>query len=153
MTEKLNIGEICQRTVAVVYQHVDVSEAARLMSEHHVGSLVVVEGAADHQRVAGILTDRDIVIHIVARDRDAKAVRVADIMSRNPIAVRPEDSINDTLLLMRRHGIRRVPVTDVQSVLIGIVSMDDLLETVADQLHSLVQTIKSEQIREVRLRE
>ena len=153
MNEKLNVGEICNRSVVFAYQHMDVSEAARLMSEHHVGSLVVIEDAPSGRAVVGILTDRDIVINIVARDRDAKAVGVADIMSRNPLTVRPTDSINDTLTLMRRHGVRRVPVTDSQARLIGIVTLDDLLEIVSEELNSLVLTIKSEQKREVHLRE
>lgn len=153
MNEKLTVGEICTRSVVIACQNMDVSEAARLMSEHHVGSLVVVEDAPGGRVVVGLLTDRDIVINIVARDRDAKAVRVGDIMKRNLITVRPADSVNDTLTLMRRHGVRRVPVINVHAVLVGIVTLDDLLEIVAEQLHSLVQTIKSEQQREVHLNE
>ena len=151
MNEKLNVGEICNRTVVFAYQHMDVSEGARLMAEHHVGSLVVVEDAPAGRLVMGILTDRDIVINIVAKDRDAKAVCVGEIMSRELITVRPEDSVNDTLMLMRRHGVRRVPVVQAQAVLVGIVTLDDLLEIVAEAIGSLAQTVQSEKKREVRL--
>jgi CBS domain-containing protein len=149
MNEKMNVGEICNRTVVFGYRHMDVSEAARLMHEQHVGSIVVVEETENGRMVVGMLTDRDICTGIVARDLDAKNVRVGDIMSESLITVRPRDSVNDTLKLMSRHGVRRIPVTNVQEVLVGIVSMDDLLEIVAEELHDLVQTIKSEKKREI----
>jgi CBS domain-containing protein len=122
------------------------------MLEQHVGSLVVVEEEEGGRRVVGMLTDRDIVLAVVAKDFDAQTTRVADIMSSALLTCRAEDPFSDVLSLMRREGVRRVPVTDAHGILAGIVTLDDLLEIVAEDLHGLAQVMKSEAKREVRLR-
>lgn len=151
MREKMSIGDICNRTTVFAYKSMSVSEAARLMLEQHVGSLVVVEESGHGRAVDGMLTDRDIVIAVVAHDFNAQTVRVADIMSSNPIVCRTEDSVTDALSQMRRHGIRRIPVTDAQDILVGIVTLDDLLEIVAEQLQTFVQVVDSERKQEARV--
>jgi CBS domain-containing protein len=153
MGSKMDVGEICTRTVVFAYKNMSVSEAARLMRDEHVGSLVVIEETGIGRVVVGMLTDRDIVIGVVARDFNAQNLRVADIMSSDLITARPEDSVNDVLSQMRRHGVRRIPVVAAQGVLIGIVTLDDLLEIVAEELRGLVQAIESEHRRETRVRE
>lgn len=152
LKEKMNVGEICNRTTVFAYRSMSVSEAARLMLEQHVGSLVVVEEAGQGRTVVGMLTDRDIVTAVVAHNFNAQTVRVADIMSSNPIVCRSEDSMMDALNQMRRHGVRRLPVTDAQDILVGIVTLDDLLGIVAEQLQTFVQVVDSERKREVRAR-
>ncbi|HVK93204.1 MAG TPA: CBS domain-containing protein [Noviherbaspirillum sp.] len=148
----MNIGEICTRTTVFAYKDMRVSEAAHLMLEHHVGSLVVVDESNQRRTIAGMLTDRDIVVAVVARNFDAKTMRVVDIMSGNPLICHSEDSMMDVLHQMRLHGIRRVPVADAQDTLIGIVTMDDVLEVLAEQLHVLVQIVDSERKREAHVR-
>lgn len=152
MGEKMDVGEICNRTVIFAYKHMSVSEAARLMLEQHVGSLVVIEETDNGRVVIGIMTDRDIAVAVVARDFNAQTLRVADVMSSAPITARAEDSVNDVLSLMRRHGVRRIPVTTEQGVLIGIVTLDDLLEIAAEELRDFVQAIESERKRETHIR-
>lgn len=152
MGEKLNIGEICTRTTVFAYKSMSVSEAARLMLEQHVGSLVVVDETDQGRVIAGMLTDRDIAVAVVARDFDAKTVRVADVMSTNLVSCRTEDSMADVLKLMRRQGVRRIPVTDEQSVLVGIVTLDDLMEIIAEDLQIMVQIVESERKREAHVR-
>ncbi|MGZ5780630.1 MAG: CBS domain-containing protein [Burkholderiaceae bacterium] len=152
MGEKLNIGEICNRTVVFAYKHMSVAEAARLMLEQHVGSLIVIEETDNGRVVIGMLTDRDITVAVVARDFDAQSLRVADVMSGNLVTARAEDSVHDVLSLMRRHGVRRIPVIAEQDVLIGIVTLDDLLEIAAEELRGFVQAIKSEHKREAHVR-
>jgi CBS domain-containing protein len=152
MNEKRNIGEICNRTTVFAYKQMSVAEAARLMLEQHVGSLVVVEQADGGREVVGMLTDRDITVGVVARDFNPQTSSVADIMSSNMVLCRTGESMADVLSLMRRHGVRRVPVTDEKNILVGIVTLDDLLEIVAEDLHSFVQVIDSERKRETRER-
>jgi CBS domain-containing protein len=72
-------------------------------------------------------------------------------MSSAPTTCRAEDAFADVLHLMRRQGIRRIPVTDAHGVLVGILTLDDLLEIIAEDLQSLAQVMKSEAKREVRL--
>ncbi|WP_238552227.1 CBS domain-containing protein [Herminiimonas sp. CN] len=153
MGEKMNAGEICNRTVVFAYKYMSVSEAARLMLEQHVGSLVVIEETERGRVVIGMLTDRDIAVAVVAHDFDAQALSVADVMSKNLITARIEDSVYDLLHLMRGHGVRRIPVITEYGVLIGIVTLDDLLEIVTEQLRGLVLAIESERKRETRVRE
>lgn len=153
MKEKMNVGEICNRTVVFSYTHMSVSEAARLMREQHVGSLVVIEETDKGRVVVGMLTDRDIAVAVVARDFDAQTLRVADVMSSNPVTARAEDSVNDVLSQMRRHGVRRIPLTTEHGILIGIVTLDDLLEIAAEELRGFVQAIESAHKREVNVRQ
>lgn len=151
-SEQLTVGEICMRDVVFAYPNMSVSEAARLMREEHVGSLVVVSDTEQKRLVVGMLTDRDIALAAVAAEHAAAMLRVADIMSKNLVATRPEDSMHAALGLMRHHGVRRLPVTDADGALIGIVALDDLLDILAEELQGLVQVIAREKQRESQVR-
>lgn len=152
MKEKLNVGEICNREVVFAQETMSLKEAAQLMRDKHVGSLVVVREAAHGKIVVGMLTDRDITVMGVARDFDPQSLSVADIMSSDPVTARPDDSVNEVLGEMRSRGIRRMPVTTDDGALIGIVTLDDLLDVMAEEMRAFVQAIESAQKREVRTR-
>lgn len=147
----INVGLICNRAAVLAHEGMSVCEAAQVMLAQHVGSLVVVENTSTGSLIVGMLTDRDIVVALVAPDFNAQAALVGDIMSRNPITCTTEDSMTDALNLMRDHGVRRVPVTDTQGMLAGIVTLDDLMEIVADDLQRFVQVIQRERGQEVQL--
>ena len=148
----MKVGEVCNREVAFVYGHERVSEAAKVMREHHVGSLVVVAEEARGVVPIGILTDRDIVVEVLTAGLDYGTVSAAEIMSRELITVREEDDVLDAFKTMRSRGIRRLPVLTRSGTLAGIVTIDDLLALVAEQVDDLVKTIASEQSREARSR-
>jgi CBS domain-containing protein len=148
MTKRLNAGDVCNRNVSYAYKSMSVNEAARMMREQHVGSLVVVDETDQGRVVVGMLTDRDIVTSIVAKDVDPRIVRVDDAMSRELVSVREEDSILDVLSVMRRKGVRRIPVVDANGALVGLVALDDMLGLVADELRLVVQAIESGRKRE-----
>lgn len=152
MGEKLNIGEICNRTVIFATEEMGLKEAAGLMRAEHVGSLVVVREAEAGRIAIGMLTDRDIAIVAVARDFDPQTLRVADVMSDGLVAARADDSIYDVLQTMRRHGVRRVPVTAENGVLLGIVTLDDLLEVFVEELQCFVQAMTRERQHERQVR-
>lgn len=152
MGDKLDIGDICNRIVVFATEDMSVKEAAGLMREEHVGSLVVVREAKLGRIVTGMVTDRDIAVVAVARDFDPQTLRIADIMTADPVTARPGDSVSDALGLMRQHGVRRLPVTSDDGVLIGIVALDDLLEIVAEEMQGFVDAVKSAQKRETRVR-
>lgn len=146
---KTHVGGICSRIVSVAYPALSVAEAARVMREQHVGCLVVVEEITeDERRVVGILTDRDIVTGMVAEQRDAQSLRVADLMSRDVVSVREEDSMLDALALMRQQRVRRVPVVGARDLLIGILALDDLLGVVAEEMQALGAAIAAAQHHE-----
>ena len=148
----MNVGELCNREVIFAYRDTRLVEAARLMREHHVGSLVVVVDRLSERVPVGILTDRDIVVAVVAKELDPRSLTAGEVMSRELFSVREEDGIADALRLMRERGIRRLPVLTHSGALAGIVTIDDLLELVGEELGAFVRTVKSERVRETRVR-
>ena len=148
MGEALNVGEICTRSVSVAFRRTPLNGVARLMRENHVGCLVVVDEVGGLRIVAGILTDRDIVTRVLAADLDPKILCAEDVMSTDLVTARENDSIIDLMRAMRRKGVRRVPVTGSQGELIGIATLDDLLDVLSEELGLLVSAIDSEGKRE-----
>lgn len=152
MEQRMNIGELCRREVVFATENMSLKEAAQLMRVRHVGSLVVVREARLGRIVVGMLTDRDIAVIAMARDFDPQSLQVTDVMSSPPVTVRMSESVSDVLGIMRQHGIRRIPVTTDDGVLVGIVTLDDLLEIFAEDMQGFVQTITNAQKREARVR-
>ena len=150
----MKTAEVFQRNVITVRPFDELSWAARLMREKHVGYLVVVEPALvdGAVRPVGVLTDRDIVVAVVAREIDARSLRVEDVMTRKPVVVRADEPLANALQEMRRIGVRRLPVLGEQGELLGVLSLDDALEALASQLQDVAGSIRSGQIVEHALR-
>lgn len=143
----MKTGEACKRNVVVVNRNTAIPAAANLMRQHHIGSLVVVDDL-DERVPVGIVTDRDIVVEIVAAGLDPATLRVGEIMSGALVtACEDEDSV-DTLRLMRLRGVRRVPVVTARGLLVGIATVDDLLGVLAGEFDNLVRVIENERSRE-----
>ena len=143
----MKTGEACKRNVVIAKRHTSIPAAAKLMRQAHVGCLVVVDDLDDRIPV-GIVTDRDIVVGVVAADVDAGTMRVGEIMSERPVTVTEDDDSLDTLRLMRLRGVRRMPVVSATGVLVGIVTLDDLLGVLAGEFDHLVAAIGNEKTRE-----
>jgi CBS domain-containing protein len=138
----MKVGSICNQKIICARKDETVLTAARRMRDHHVGSLVVIDGDDDHCVPAGMLTDRDIVVAVIARDFEhLPKLLVGDLMTQKPITAVDEDEVSDVVKTMRRHGIRRMPVVDVKGCLQGMVSFDDIIEHLAGQLSSLAATV------------
>lgn len=146
------IGEICNREVVVVTRETPVVEAAQLMRHHHVGDVVVVLEEAGLRTPVGILTDRDIVVEVVAAGLDPAGLKVGDIMAPDLATVREDTGVFEAIRYMRDKGVRRMPVVDADGDLIGILALDDLLDLLAEELNALARLIAREQNREARLR-
>ncbi|HZP92215.1 MAG TPA: CBS domain-containing protein [Burkholderiales bacterium] len=138
------IGEICSRTVVYVRKTESVAAAAKLMREHHVGSLVVVDEAKGKPAPVGILTDRDITVAVVAPGLDAAAILAGDVMSAELTSVREDGGVAETVDLMRLKGVRRLPVVDREGVLVGLVAADDILLLLAEEMSALAGMISRE---------
>ena len=147
MSNRMTAGEICRRDVAVATPSTGLDEAARTMRSHHVGCLVVVEDGDDARAVVGLLTDRDIVTTIVARDVAPTMLCVGDVMTREVVSALKDDALHDVLSRMRRHRVRRLPVVGARQHLVGVVTADDVLRVLADELHTLAQ-VPHAQIRQ-----
>jgi CBS domain-containing protein len=148
----MSAGEYCNREVVVVLKSEPVSEAISLMRSHHVGDVVVVETTATGAKPVGILTDRDIVLEILAEGVDLGTVSIGDVMSYELVTVTEDTKLIDTIKLMRDKGVRRIPVVNQQGELEGLLSVDDILELLAEQLTDIVDLINKELNREGRLR-
>lgn len=144
----MTVGEFCNREVVFIRRDESIPETARLMRRHHVGDLVVVEEQQDRRVPVGIVTDRDLVLEVIAQEVDPNKLTVGDVMSIELVTAREEDSLFDAIKLMRRRGVRRVPVVDRAGVLVGILSVDDLLELFAETLGDLATLLQREQQRE-----
>ena len=142
------VGEICNREVVITEKTVSVVDAARLMRTHHVGDLVVVEDKGGRKHPAGIVTDRDIVVEVVAAGVNPDALKVSDIMGPEVATVRESEGLFEALRYMRDKGVRRMPVVDREGGLVGILTLDDLLSLLAEEMTELAKLVSRERQRE-----
>jgi CBS domain-containing protein len=149
---QMPIGDICNREVVYVQREVVVHAACKLMRHYHVGSLVVVDEFGGKRTPVGIVTDRDIVVEVDAMELDPKAITVGDIMSSDLVTVTENHGLLETIELMRHRGVRRMPVVDTNNKLVGIVTVDDLLEVLAEELSHIASIVSTEHKREQRAR-
>ena len=96
-------------------------DAAGLMRQYDVGVIPVVDG----EKLVGLVTDRDLVLRVLAERQDAGSVRLGDIVTRSPVTVTPDTSLSDARDLMAEHKVRRLPVVK-NDQLLGIISMGDI---------------------------
>ena len=141
----MSIGEFCNRQVVTATREETIIEAAKRMRQHHVGTVVVVDSSGDETVPVGIVTDRDIVMQLVAGDVDLNAVTVGDVMSYELVTAGEQDGIGDILKRMRVHGVRRLPVVNRRGGLAGILTVDDLLELIAGELQALAEVVTIQQ--------
>lgn len=144
----MSVGDVCNREVVIVNAGESVMDAVHLMRKHHVGDVVVVEDSNGRKVPKGILTDRDIVIEIIAENVDLASVRIGDVMSFELLAVHENDEIMDAIKSMRAKGVRRAPVVNDKNELQGILAVDDLIGLITDQLTDVVRLVTREQQRE-----
>ena len=147
------IASICNRDVAFTTRETTVAAAAKLMRHGHVGSLVVIEQMNGGKRMpVGIITDRDIVVEVIATSLDPAVITVGDIMAQELVVGRERDSVLETLEIMRFKGVRRLPTIGPDGQLVGIVTVDDLIEVLAEELGELAKIVAREQSREAAVR-
>ncbi|MES1997889.1 MAG: CBS domain-containing protein [Pseudomonadota bacterium] len=146
------IGEICNREVIVVAPETTIGEAAQLMRQHHVGDVVVVTEAGGRRKPVGIVTDRDVVVEVVATGLDPAVLTVGDIMVPDLATVPEQTGVFEAIRYMRDQGVRRMPVVGEDGSLIGILALDDLLELLGEELGALARLVAREQGKEVQNR-
>jgi len=144
----MSIGEYCNRDVVFVSPEDAIPEAILLMRDQHVGALVVTEERAGGRIPVGILTDRDIVIEILAANIAIDSVKVGDVMSQPLQTAREDEEVSDIIKRMRAYGVRRMPVVDANGVLLGLITFDDLLELEAERLADIAALVHREQQQE-----
>jgi CBS domain-containing protein len=146
------VGEICNREVVVAQKSLSVREAAQLMRSRHVGDLVVIEERDGRTYPVGIVTDRDIVVEVVAAGVNPDALTVADIIGPELTTVGESEGVYEAFFYMRSKGVRRMPVVNREGGLVGIVTLDDLLSLLAEEMSELAKLVSREKQREATVR-
>lgn len=148
----MSVKSLCNHNVVTIESDGDIKTAAELLRETHVGCLIVTKAKGDHTVPIGVLTDRDLVVEVLAQGVEAESVTVADIMSRDLVTVQEDNSIELALREMGRAGVRRVPVVDADYNLVGILSVDDIIDHIATLVDHIAAAHGSEQRTETRSR-
>lgn len=132
--------DLVTRAPVTVLPETSVLEAARLMRDRNVGSVIVYEEG----RVVGILTDRDVVMALAEGRFAGMQQRVSELMTRNPICLESRDDVDTGLARMRAHRVRRMPVLNEQGELVGIVSLDDMLMHMGHTMSTAADLVEEE---------
>ena len=149
----MEVGKLCTVDTVCCARDESVQGAALLMRKHHVGDIVVVDDVDGDRVPAGIVTDRDIVVSVVALGLDPAGLQVGDIMTDDLLTADEHDDVSVTIERMRLRGIRRVPVVGEGGRLAGIVSADDLLGFLAEEMEDLARISPYQQQHERRVRQ
>jgi CBS domain-containing protein len=146
------IGEICNREIVVVWRNDTALEAYRLMRQHHIGNVFVVDERNGVQVPVGIINDCDLIMEIMAPELDGTAIRAGDIMSPELVTVKESTGIFEAIQYMRRKAVRRLPIVNESGGLVGILTLPDLLELLSEELLEIAKLIKNEHQQETRNR-
>lgn len=148
----MSVRSICNYNVATISKDNDIVEAAAKMRDEHVGDLIVVEQRETRNVPVGIITDRDIVVGIVARRAKPDEITVGDAMTTTLLTVKEDNGVDFALREMSRAGVRRAPVLDDDGALIGVISIDDAIDHISAQLSHIAAAIRAEQRAEAKTR-
>jgi len=145
----MTIGEVCSREVYVVRRGEPLAVAVREMTKRHVGAIVVADPAGELLRPVGIVTDRDVVCGQIARQADLFCLAVDDVMTPDPLTLSESVEVAEAVESLCRRGVRRAPVVTATGDLVGIVTLDDLLPAIAEELSALAELIGYQAKREM----
>lgn len=148
----MQVHDICTHEVVSISPAASVVEAARLMRARHVGVLVVVEQPNGERIPVGVLTDRDIVLEVVAPEAPCARLRVDDVMTREPATCSEDEQLLDAVARMRAYGIRRLPVLNPKGGLCGLLSLDDIYGALGVYLQEMSRALTRGQVREMEAR-
>jgi CBS domain-containing protein len=149
----MKLSELCNNKVVTVTSEDTVFYACKLLRNEHVGCLVVVDLYEGNSKPIGIITDRDVVVKVIAPDVVINKVLVKDVIDSKFITANINDDPHTALVLMRKHGIRRIPIINDTGELEGIITIDDLFEYLSNELNQLTRAIFMEQKREKVIRQ
>ena len=137
----MSVGRICTRTVDTADCDESAQVAASRMNSRNVGTLVILD---EEKHAIGILTDRDLAVRVVSKGLDPVSTRVGSLMTGSPETVTEDTAIEAALAMMRRGPHRRVLVVNEQQELIGLLSLDDILELLSEEFADIGKRVKGE---------
>ena len=143
------IGNFCNRNVVCATSDATIVEAAHLMRSNHVGDVIIVD-EADREEPIGIVTDRDIVVEVIAAGLEPNVVKLGDLLLRPLVTVDERTGYAETIRVMKANGVRRMPVVNQSGVLVGIITLDDVLHQLAIPLAELSELALRERRHEIK---
>jgi CBS domain-containing protein len=146
----MKLKELCVLDVACCHKDATVAEAARQMRQHHTGDLVVIDESDGAREPLGIVTDRDIVMEVIAKGRDPDRTQVSQVMAVPLVVASGSESVATAIDRMRTHGVRRLPIVDDNGAVLGIITLDDLYRVLAEHTAALAAIVAKGQTRESR---
>ncbi|EPZ52411.1 CBS domain protein [Bacteriovorax sp. BAL6_X] len=139
------IKDMIQKNTVIINSNATLKDAAKQMYEKHVGAIVVVDNVTGKKNTPiGILTDRDIAISFGKKGKIEPNSKVSEIMTKNVVLCTPNDSVVDTIKKMQANGIKRLPVVNGRDQIIGIISSDDIIQTIGNELYDLSKIVNLE---------
>lgn len=136
----MSLKDLIRRPVETLPPGASAAEAARLMRDRNIGSVIVVRDGSP----VGVVTDRDLALRVVAEDRPPTGITLESIMSPHPAFLSVRRSLDEAIETMRDWGVRRLPIVDEAGQLEGIVSMDDILAEIGRQIGALGEAVQRE---------
>jgi len=146
----MKLKDLCILDVASCKRETTVADAARLMRQCHTGDLIVIDDIDGSREPIGILTDRDIVVQVIAQGRDPKKTAVSEVMAAPLVVAGTSEDADTAIERMRSHGVRRLPVVNDAGEIAGILTLDDFQRYFAEQSATLAAVVAKEQTREAR---
>jgi CBS domain-containing protein len=135
------LKDLCKLPLITLSPEAKITEAAKLMQESKVGSVIITQD----EKPVGILTDRDIVVRVIAPRKDPSTTPISEVMTRNVVVANESSGTWDVIQLMKHHGVRRFPVVSGSGKLTGIIALDDLIELLGEELSALGRAIWSQE--------
>lgn len=148
----MQVGEICTREVVCANTETTIAAAAKLMRQYHIGDVIVTREENGRRIPLGIVTDRDVVISVVAPELNPNTLTVGDIMGPELVTAGETEDVFDAVQRMRNKGVRRIPIVQEDGGLAGILSIDDVIEVLAEEMNQLARLISREQLHEQQTR-
>jgi CBS domain-containing protein len=133
------LGKICTKPVITASTQMSVSQAADAMRKKNVGALVVVNAG----RPVGMLTDRDIVVDVLARGLDPESTPVGDVMHKKPVTIRDNLGVFDAIKTLAKTGVRRLPVVGKTGLLVGVITLDDLFVLLGNEMGHMAGALEA----------
>ncbi len=137
----MSVGRICTREVHLAFSQEFVTEAAERMAAKNVGCLVVL---SESKRPIGIITDRDITLKVTAKKLDGHTIRISEVMTLHPRVILETTPIEEALSSMRKGAFRRLPVVDEQGYLVGLLSLDDVMNLLLEEFADVRELLKTQ---------
>jgi CBS domain-containing protein len=133
----MSLQEFCRKPVVKISPEKSITDACRMLREKNIGCII----AENDGKLCGILTDRDIALKVAGEKRDPEKTKVNEVMTGNPVRISVDKGLHDLTALMHSHHVRRIPIVDGMDTTLGIVTLDDLIALLGDEMSEIGRAV------------